>query len=92
MMPCSLSMRACATEPAMSWRYIFLSTGSDAPKRWVNSLTPCSNLPDHNAMRLIPLSLVVVWPYAVAETPSATGVPAATKSLTLPALTALACS
>ena len=31
-------MRACACDPAMSCAYSALSTGSDAPKRWVNSL------------------------------------------------------
>ena len=41
----------------MSWRYMFLSTSREAPKRCVNSPTLCSNLPDHSAMKLSSLRL-----------------------------------
>ncbi len=50
MMPWAASMAPWAFEPAMSWAYIFWSTGSDAPNRWVKASAPSVNLPDHSAM------------------------------------------
>ncbi len=60
MTPADPSMRACACDPAISCAYSALSTGNDAPKRCVNSLTFSVNLPDHKAM--------VLSPYAFSDT------------------------
>ena len=56
--PCSESIVACAFEPAMSCLYMRLSTGSDAPKRWVNSFADAVKRPDHSAIKSLSIPYI----------------------------------